>query len=343
MLLKPRVFLHLLFNRGSPPRKAGEPAKLEELRPKPVEPTPAVEGDTGRTGEQEVEVEAAEAAAVAEQAEDRPEEDGPAEGRQGDGEGAERVVAGPAEPAPRRHFVEPRQETVHAYLVRLFTITLLAEVAVRLASAPLVSFPLLIATALRVGLELGAQLATSTALALVLLRWRGWYTPSTWGVYEPSVPSNDGGYDEAKQAGQKGQKDGRQRGFLPALIPLVLLYMTLLPLLLQLGLSVWSVAASPLTGLPGLPGPQTSTPLSESFAAVAPWLVSRVPPQMAREVDRAWASSNKLWLGTRLLGGMSAGFGLRVLLPTPPLVTTAVVLAGWGAALGVGSWLDPWL
>lgn len=228
----------------------------------------------------------------------------------------------------------PRAETVHAYLLRLFTVTLLAEVAVRLASSPLISFHLLLNTAFRVSLELGAQLTTSTALALALLRVRGWYKPTQWELYEPDAATIAEAEKDDEKIEESGQKDGRQRGFLPALIPLVLLYTTLLPLLLQLGLSVWSTAASPYS-------PQASTtPLSESFGAVAPWLVKLVPADATHQIDRAWASSNKLWLGTRLLGGMSAGFGLRVLLPTPPLLTTAVVLAGWAAALGVGSLLD---
>jgi hypothetical protein len=50
------------------------------------------------------------------------------------------------------------------------------------------------------------------------------------------------------------------------------------------------------------------------------------------ELADVWSKADRLWLGTRLLGGMSAGFGLRVLLPTRPWETTAIVLAGWAAA-----------
>jgi hypothetical protein len=38
--------------------------------------------------------------------------------------------------------------------------------------------------------------------------------------------------------------------------------------------------------------------------------------------DRAWVIRN-------VLGGMSAGFGLRVLLDCHPILTTVVVLFGW--------------
>lgn len=330
VLLKPRVFLHLLFNRGSPPRKAGERAKS-----KPPQVTPAADpspsGTEARAEQREI---GAEPGTVAERAADA---EGPqAEEREG-AEGAQvEVVARPAETEPRRT-VEPRAEAVHSYLVRLFTVTVLAEVAVRLASSSLISFSLLSSTSLRVALELGAQLATSTLLALVLLRVMGWYQPKVWGLYEPGLSSSSAEAEVGDQKAEREQKDGRQRGFLPSLIPLVLLYTTLLPLLLQLGLSVWSTAASPHSPQP------SSTPLSESFGAVAPWIVKLIPADVTEQIDRAWASSNKLWLGTRLLGGMSAGFGLRVLLPTPPLLTTTVVLAGWGAALGVGSLLDSYV
>jgi hypothetical protein len=36
-----------------------------------------------------------------------------------------------------------------------------------------------------------------------------------------------------------------------------------------------------------------------------------------------------------LLGGMAAGFGLRVILPTRPWETMGIVLAGWAAGAGV--------
>lgn len=53
-------------------------------------------------------------------------------------------------------------------------------------------------------------------------------------------------------------------------------------------------------------------------------------------MSEAWARGDRIWAGTRLLGGMSAGYGLRVLLPTKPWETTLIVLAGWMAAAFVG-------
>jgi hypothetical protein len=67
--------------------------------------------------------------------------------------------------------------------------------------------------------------------------------------------------------------------------------------------------------------------------------VSDVCAEMYAASAAAWAS-DPVWAGTRLLGGMSAGFGLRVLLPTRPWETTAIVLAGWSAAGFAGRWLE---
>lgn len=57
------------------------------------------------------------------------------------------------------------------------------------------------------------------------------------------------------------------------------------------------------------------------------------------EAAHVWFSSDKIWTGTRLLAGMSAGFGLRVVLPLKPWEVSAVVLAGWAAGAGVSAFV----
>ena len=113
------------------------------------------------------------------------------------------------------------------------------------------------------------------------------------------------------------------------MISLTLFYTTLLPLALQLVLSIWYTqdpvdSASHSNGIPGL-------------------IVTLLPRDMALSIDNTvgeiasiWERTDRIWAGTKLLGGMSAGFGLRVILPTRPWETTAIVLAGWGAASFVG-------
>jgi hypothetical protein len=111
----------------------------------------------------------------------------------------------------------------------------------------------------------------------------------------------------------------------PIMISLTLLYTTLLPLALQLVLSIWYTH-------------DTSNKSTHSHST--PVLICRLlPHHLANSIEDTitemlyvWGRTDRIWAGTKLLGGMSAGFGLRVILPTRPWETTAIVLAGWGAA-----------
>jgi len=53
-------------------------------------------------------------------------------------------------------------------------------------------------------------------------------------------------------------------------------------------------------------------------------------------VDREWVIRS-------ILGGMSAGFGLRVILDCHPVVMTGIILLGWATKACVASLLHPWL
>lgn len=111
----------------------------------------------------------------------------------------------------------------------------------------------------------------------------------------------------------------------PLLVTLTLLYTSLLPLLLQLFLSIWYTQDRI---------PSSSATLINVSTALPGWLVNHLPWLVQYEaiVNDLWYSVDRIWAGTKLLGGMSAGFGLRVLLPTRPYETTTIVLAGWLAA-----------
>jgi hypothetical protein len=130
----------------------------------------------------------------------------------------------------------------------------------------------------------------------------------------------------------------------PIIIPLTLLYSTILPLLLQLVLQIWSTPGNHLIDHVG----QTHTYLINASLASMPRSISDLLSkethlgliQLEQEVRESWLTVDKIWAGTRLLGGMSAGFGLRVILPTRPWETTAIVLGGWIAAGLVGKWLS---
>lgn len=271
VLLKPRVFLHLLFNRGSPPATSG---------------------------------------------------------------GTEVVKDKDGDSVLQRNEVHDRKARVNADLVSLTAATIAAEVAVRVVPALhsldfAQSITLALLTTVRVGMELAAQLGASTLLALVILRLKGWY-PFTG---KQSTKEDDG---------TEAMRDGRQESFLPALIPLTLVYTALLPLLLQLALGIWYPPHPSIHE-----SPQATGTFLSPLALIPEFILARLPDSVATTLadittgaSDVWADADRVWAGTRLLGGMSAGFGLRVLLPTRPYQTTTIVLAGWGAAVGAGRLFD---
>jgi len=119
------------------------------------------------------------------------------------------------------------------------------------------------------------------------------------------------------------------------MISLTLFYTTLLPLILQLVLSIWYTHEPPNANThpfdlwhPGSLAGLVSDDMAESLCT------------FVNEAASMWQRTDRIWAGTKLLGGMSAGFGLRVVLPTKPWETTAIVLAGWGAASIAGRAFD---
>ncbi|CAK5269425.1 unnamed protein product [Mycena citricolor] len=89
-----------------------------------------------------------------------------------------------------------------------------------------------------------------------------------------------------------------------SLIPLTLFYSSLTKLFLLFLLTIWRPSTEP-------------TRSSGSLAARLGW------QQLSDEdVDREWVVRN-------VLGGMSAGFGLRVILDSHPIFTTLIIAAGW--------------
>lgn len=111
------------------------------------------------------------------------------------------------------------------------------------------------------------------------------------------------------------------------MISLTLLYSTILPLLLQLVLGIWHTSEG------ATDSPETHTDLRTLSGALQILPESMRAPLVAaiRECLDLWNRTDHIWAGTKLLGGMSAGFGLRVILPTRPIETTMIVLCGWTA------------
>ncbi|KAI9638837.1 Arv1-like family-domain-containing protein [Dioszegia hungarica] len=262
ILLKPRVFLHLLYNRGTRPLDATAPSINRVVQTAP---------------------------------------------------------AGPDE----------RETVLRQDLVRLVFVTILAEALVRIGASQgglagrsegkggiRCVWPVS-GILLGVMAEMAVQYGVTLILGLSVLWARGWWTPA------PGTPS-----ERVQGSGKAKAEDGRKANFRPILIPLTLLYTSILPLLLHLLLSIWY---SPPTH------PSSSTPLDTLH--LPSMLTDNLPLELIsvmHTLHHLWNTTDRIWAGTRLLGGMSAGFGLRVVLPTRPWETTGIVSAGWGAAAAVG-------
>ncbi|GFZ49704.1 hypothetical protein JCM24511_07106 [Saitozyma sp. JCM 24511] len=307
ILLKPRVYLHLMFNRGHEPLAADQSGTQSQSVNESSNPTTK-----------------------------------------------DKYKATTPFPCDTRDAARRRRrrgEVISWDMVRLGLVTILAETAVRWMSSinpqpagwgtsrggewgseGYATTGTLMGsmgiTVVRVVAELVAQHAVTLMLGLAVLWWRGWY---------PARHHNQP---------KSGERDGRQENFLPALIPLTVLYTSLLPLILQLVLSIWYTPQSSIhesaPSLTSTPTPANGTvplPFSDLLAG---FLLGRLPSswtdalrEVYADISRAWISTDKVWAGTRLLGGMAAGFGLRVILPTRPWETMGIVLAGWAAGAGV--------
>lgn len=111
------------------------------------------------------------------------------------------------------------------------------------------------------------------------------------------------------------------------MIPLTLLYSSLLPLSLHIILSIYS----PLP--PSYPSSFLYLPLALTDR------LSRIPylAESAHSIIDSLDHEgiNEMWIATHLLSGMSSGLALRVLLPTKAGWTMLAVLGGWMAKAGV--------
>ncbi|WRT69720.1 uncharacterized protein IL334_006710 [Kwoniella shivajii] len=218
---------------------------------------------------------------------------------------ADKGIAIPALDQQRRREYQIRKD-----MMKLILISAIAETALRvlphMISSSGVTPAHICAIAGTVFLEGIAQHIVTITLALQALKHRRWY---------PCDPP-EAEKDDAKS-------DGRQKHFLPTLIPLTILYTSIIPLSLQLLLMIWVT-------------PSQSHLTTTSLFSTLPFIVPQQLLELERALIEAWAHTDKIWIGTRLLGGMSAGFGLRVLLPTKPWETTVIILAGWMSAAFIG-------
>ncbi|KAI0703771.1 Arv1-domain-containing protein [Cytidiella melzeri] len=115
-------------------------------------------------------------------------------------------------------------------------------------------------------------------------------------------------------------------------IPLTIFYSSLNKLFLLFLLTIWRPAsASPVTSRRPLP-PQYNA--SNLFTNTV--IVGAIEALSDDNLDREWIVRN-------VLGGMAAGFGLRVVLDCHPLFTTMVVLAGWAVKTALANLVFTWV
>ncbi|KAF9238537.1 Arv1-like family-domain-containing protein [Melanogaster broomeanus] len=119
---------------------------------------------------------------------------------------------------------------------------------------------------------------------------------------------------------------GVRQQFRMSLIPLTILYSSFTKYFLLFLLTIWRPSAT----LPGGTLYQFDVPYENPFIvrALEIWDEDRL--------DREWVVRN-------VLGGMAAGFGLRVVLDCHPVFTTIVILVGWAAKTAVAELLKDWI
>ncbi|KAJ8072063.1 sterol homeostasis protein [Marasmius tenuissimus] len=118
-----------------------------------------------------------------------------------------------------------------------------------------------------------------------------------------------------------------------SLIPLALFYSSLTKLFLLFLLTIWRPSNSPST--PTTPANDNST---------ASWATSNSVQQALSVLD--FLEDDKLdreWIVRNVLGGMSAGFGLRVILDSHPLFVTMTILVGWATKTAIAGFIGNWI
>ncbi|KAI0368620.1 Arv1-domain-containing protein [Pilatotrama ljubarskyi] len=114
-------------------------------------------------------------------------------------------------------------------------------------------------------------------------------------------------------------------------IPLTLLYSSLTKLFLLFCLSVWRPDAA-----------RAHTPQERAY--LHPNATSFTHPLVVRALELL--DEDKLdreWVVRNVLGGMAAGFGLRVVLDCHPFFTTIIIIAGWLVKTAVANLVSGWV
>ncbi|KAF9449739.1 Arv1-domain-containing protein [Macrolepiota fuliginosa MF-IS2] len=128
------------------------------------------------------------------------------------------------------------------------------------------------------------------------------------------------------------------REFHLSLIPLTLFYSSLTKLFLLFLLTIW-IPISPVSS-PSRPIEIPSDWLYQIISnprAIIPTMISEFSRILDDDkIDREWVIRN-------ILGGMSAGFGLRVILDMHPFFSTLIILSGWASKTAMAQLVGDWV
>ncbi|KAI0734177.1 Arv1-domain-containing protein [Fomitopsis betulina] len=129
---------------------------------------------------------------------------------------------------------------------------------------------------------------------------------------------------EPLEPSHPSQVSGIRREFRYSHIPLTLFYSSLTKLFLLFLLAIWR---------PAPVEPSAAVPL---IAEQHPLVDQALGLLDEDSLDREWIVRN-------VLGGMSAGFGLRVVLDCHPILTTSIILFGWAVKTLVAGTISQWV
>ncbi|TBU33585.1 Arv1-domain-containing protein [Dichomitus squalens] len=120
-------------------------------------------------------------------------------------------------------------------------------------------------------------------------------------------------------------------------VPLTLLYSSLTKLFLLFCLSIWRPDTTAKHQPAGGDAHAPLGPLHPNATTFSHPLVLRALALLDEDkLDREWVVRN-------VLGGMAAGFGLRVVLDCHPVFTTMIILAGWLVKTAVANLVSGWV
>ncbi|KAI8980137.1 Arv1-domain-containing protein [Trametes punicea] len=129
----------------------------------------------------------------------------------------------------------------------------------------------------------------------------------------------------------KAPVSGIREQFRYSHIPLTLFYSSLTKLFLLFCLSIWRPGAAEPNATHEEPALHPNTTRFQH-----PLVVRALELLDEDNLDREWVVRN-------VLGGMAAGFGLRVVLDCHPLFTTMIIIAGWLVKTAVAKLVSGWV